>query len=72
MTNRIITAFIFISVFAHCKEKPAATAAPAEPKPLADTIQVQDNMVTLTTVQATNAGIATGRPEKEPCTPAYR
>jgi cobalt-zinc-cadmium efflux system membrane fusion protein len=64
MTNRIIAAIICIGLFAHCKEKPAATAVAAEAKSGTGTLQVQDNIVTLTPVQATNAGIATGKPEK--------
>lgn len=63
--HRIITALVFISLFTQCKDQPAAaTAAATGARPGTDSLKVQDDMVTLTAVQAANAGIAIGTPAK--------
>ncbi len=63
--QRILTALVFISLFTQCKDNPAAiTAAATGTKPRTDSLKVQEDMVTLTAVQAANAGIATGMPSK--------
>ncbi|AXY78641.1 efflux RND transporter periplasmic adaptor subunit [Paraflavitalea soli] len=63
--HKIITALVFISLFTQCKDEPAAaTAAAPGARTGIDSLKVQDDVVTLTTVQAANAGIATGTPSK--------
>ncbi|WP_276486048.1 efflux RND transporter periplasmic adaptor subunit [Paraflavitalea pollutisoli] len=61
MMQRIITVLILASLLTQCKDEPA----PADdPIATADSFQVQEDVVTLTAVQAGNAGIATGTPAK--------
>lgn len=62
MIQRIISALVFISLFSHCKDQPdPTTAAPSN-----DSLKVQEDVVTLTAVQASNAGIVTGKVEARP------
>lgn len=61
MMPRIITVLILASLLTQCKDQPTPAASTATTP---DSVQVQDDVVTLTTVQAGNAGIATGIPEK--------
>ncbi len=57
MIQRIITGLFFISLLSHCKDAPAPTVASSS----TDSLKVQDDMVMLTPVQASNAGIVTGK-----------
>lgn len=56
MIPRILIAIVFISLLAQCKE-----ASPAAEAATTDTVQVQEDIVTLTPVQADNAGIVTAK-----------
>ncbi len=62
MKQRIISALVFITLFSQCKDQPAPTAA----APSNDSLKVQENVVKLTAVQASNAGIVTGKVEARP------
>lgn len=61
MTYRIITGILCITLLTQCKDHPAAVATPTH----ADSIQVQQDKVILTSAQAGHAGIITGLPEKK-------
>jgi membrane fusion protein, heavy metal efflux system len=62
MIQRITSALVFIALFSHCKNEPATTVdAPSH-----DSLKVQEDVVTLTDVQASNASIVTGKVEARP------